>query len=133
MSEAKRAYDILRGYVNQEWDRIRSVDALSAERELQQAMNPSVARADYSSPEVIILDQKEKARRVLGVTESASFDEIRKSFERLNKRSSPGNFPEGSEEARRAQDIHRQIHIAYSVLTEGVDSTEKRFRSLEIE
>ena len=30
MSEAKRAYDILRGYVNQEWDRIKNLDGLSA-------------------------------------------------------------------------------------------------------
>ncbi len=133
MNEGKRAYDIMRGYVNQEWERIKSYDALSAERELQQAVDSPTPRYAEPAQEVVILDQKEKARRVLGVGENASFDEIRKSFEKLNKRSSASNFPEGSEEAKRAQEINRRVNIAYTILSDGVDSTEKRFRSLEID
>lgn len=136
MSTGRRAYDILRGYVNAEWDRINGSDSISdAERELNDALEnpvrpskPTVVDADYR-----FLTDSERARKDLGVGPEATFAEIRASFDRITKRTDPANFPAGSEEARMAEEIHRRVHRAYTHLTEGMDSTEKRFRSLEID
>lgn len=137
MSTARRAYDILRGYIGREWERIQTVEESSARTELDQAMKtPGVASAPTttSTPaaEVPTEDKQAYARRLLGVSASATFDEIRKQFERLNRRSDPSNFPPGSAEATQAADIQKRVHWAYSFLTEHMDTTEKRFRSLEI-
>ena len=133
LSLGRRSYNILRGYVNREWDRLSSVnlsrDEADAERELSEFMPPIkeiVAPADVVPREV-------HARRLLGVAHDASFSQIHKTFERLNKRSDPKNFPEGSDEAIHAAQIQKRVNWAYGVLSEGVDTTEKRFRSLEIE
>lgn len=140
MSTAKRTYDILRGYVNREWDRIQGIELTDAERELSDALDNPAPRprpatgaavetidADTSASEVAI------ARRILGVDEGASFAEVRTAFDRVVKRTDPVNFPAGSPEAQQAAEIHRRVHRAYDILTEGMDATEKRFRTLEIE
>lgn len=134
MSTARRAYDILRGYIGQEWERIQGVEESSARHELAEAMQkPATAQAspDTTAP-VTNEDRETYARRLLGVSASASFDEIRKQFERLNRRSDPTNFPAGSAEANQAAEIQKRVHWAYGFLTEHMDTTEKRFRSLEI-
>lgn len=137
MSTGRRAYDLLRGFVNTEWERIRGVEAeTDAQRELNEAMDlPNRPRATSApvTEEALSQDRIERARSILGVAPNATFSDIRKAFERLNKRSDPGNFPEGSTESRQAADIQTQINRAYNVLTEGMDDTEKRFRSLEID
>jgi hypothetical protein len=135
MGTAQRAYDILRGYVNREWDRISGGESTSAQRELDEAMAtaplpPTPAESTQSTPPQTMQD---RARSILGLAPEAAFGEIRKAFERLNKRSDPRNFPPGSVEAIKAAEIQKQIHWAYGTLTEGMDNTEKRFRSLEIE
>lgn len=138
MSLGKRAYNILRGYVNREWDRIQSLDRLYAERELEDSM-PKPAPANEAAIDGQLdqlaaqSDPKERARQLLGVSSGASFDEIRKTFERLNRRADPSKFPPGSAEAQHAASIQQRIHWAYQTLTESVDVTEKRFKSLEIE
>jgi hypothetical protein len=137
MSTGRRAYDILRGYVNREWERIQGVELSDAERELYESMDPATAAATpvpASAPVAhsTVLDAA-KAREMLGVGPDATFAEIRMSFERITKRSDPANFPPGSAEAKQADEIHRRVHRAYAILTEGMDSTEKRFRSLEID
>jgi hypothetical protein len=128
--------------VNREWERIQGVDDLTyAERELQEAVDspPPRARATGGGdvPEGRIystnLSQEEIARQTLGVTEGADFAEIRASFDRIVKRTDPANFPEGSAECAQAIEIHRRVHRAYAILTEGMDATEKRFRTLEID
>lgn len=134
MSTARRAYDILRGYIGQEWERIQGVEESSARHELAEAMQkPAAAQAtpDTTAP-IENEDRGAYARRLLGVAASASFDEIRKQFERLNRRSDPTNFPAGSAEANQAAEIQKRVHWAYGFLTEHMDTTEKRFRSLEI-
>lgn len=142
MREAQRAYDILRGYLGREWDRIKGVDYESAEKELEEALNQPRRRSRPVDEEVEYvvttreLADEEKpahARRLLGVSESATFSVIRKKFEQLNRRSDPQNFPEGSVEREQAAIIQRRVVWAYHVLTEDLDGTEKRFRSLEIE
>lgn len=134
MGTARRAYDLMRGYVNREWDRISGSEGSDAQRELDEAMAstplPTPQPSTDSAPP---LTMKERAQSILGLSASATFADIRKAFERLNKRSDPKNFPIGSVEAIKAAEIQKQIHWAYGTLTEGMDTTEKRFRSLEIE
>lgn len=138
MSFGRRAYDVLRGYVNREWDRVQSVDKSRAELELEEAMrNPepqkaSAASSDSSSSPQLPMDEKTHACRVLGVAPDAQFEEIRKAFERLNKRADPANFPANSDEAGMAADLRVRVNWAYTKLTEDMDQTERRFKSLEI-
>lgn len=135
MGTARRAYDIMRGYVNREWDRISGTEADEAQIELDAAMATTPlpgASAQVPAP-AKPTDMKDRARTILGLAAEANFGDIRKAFERLNKRSDPKNFPPGSVEAIKAAEIQKQIHWAYGTLTEGMDTTEKRFRSLEIE
>lgn len=139
MSTGKRAYDILRGWVNHEWDRIREIERDLAEDEMRQTMDqPAVTRTvtrEMTESEVAAAkeDARTHARKLLGLKEGASFEEIRKCFDRLNQRSDPAKYPEGSAEQKQAADIQTKIHWAYTQLTDGVDSIDKRFRSLEIE
>lgn len=145
MSTAKRAYDALRGYVNREWERIQGVDDLSdAQRELNEAMDSPTPRPRSGTSTTVVgfedgvifstpMSQEAIARKTLGVEEGATFAEIRTSFERIVKRTDPANFPDGSPEASQAVEIHRRVHRAYGILTEGMDATEKRFRTLEID
>lgn len=135
MSSAKRAYDILRGYVTTEWERIKGVEEEYAEAELNEALGGPQAtqtapRNPLSTPGV---DSQTRARQILGVTATDDFTAIRAAFERLNKRSDPANFPPNSNEARQASEIQKRVNWAYTQLTENIDTTEKRFKSLEIQ
>jgi hypothetical protein len=134
MSLGRRAYDLMRGYVNREWDRIKGVEFESAERELQEALDkPMQRKVDVQGmDEQVVLDRKLTASKILGVPINAPFGDIYKAFERLKKRSDASNFPSGSAEAAQAIEIQRRVQWAFGVLTEGMDVTEKRFRSLEI-
>jgi hypothetical protein len=140
MGEGRRAYDLLRGYVNREYDRIRGVDLDNAERELNDSLQgympptkttTTPTSADQTSEPP--LSREERARRILGVEPDAPFDDIRRSFERLNKRGDPSRFPPASPEREHAASIQKSVQWAYGVLTANVDVIEKRFRSLEIE
>lgn len=133
MSTGRRAYDILRGYVNREWERLQGVEMTEAERELYETYEtPGVGVARSTSVDSGVLDEA-RARDILGVKPQATFAEIREAYERITKRTDPANFPEGSSESQQAALIHRRVHRAYALLTEGMDATEKRFRSLEID
>ncbi len=148
MSEIKRAYDLLRGYVNHEWDRIKGMEWDEAWKELyantpgptQVAEDMTTASATSPTTEAqgatrtpTETDLKSQARQILGVTPDDDFETIRKAFERLNKRSHPANFTEGSEEAKSALALRSRVQWAYTVLTSEMTLAEKRFRSLEIE
>lgn len=138
MSEFKRAYDLLRGYVNTEWDRIKSIDLDKAWEELNSSTQPEQSQQRPSEPvapepEDKPVDRKELACGILAVKVDASFEEIKKSFDRLNKRSNPANFPEGSDEARNAARIQARVNWAYRILTDDKPEAEKRFKSLEID
>ena len=140
MGTGRRAYDLLRGYVNREYDRIRGVELDDAERELNDTLKgymppktTPAAQSSTSTPAEPPLSREERARRILGVNEQSTFDEIRRSFERLNKRGDPNRFPVGSEEREHAAAIQKSVQWAYGVLTANVDAIEKRFRSLEID
>ena len=135
MSTGKRAYDMLRGYVNHEWDRIQGVFEARAESELQESLDMPyrpAATAEPNAPVMTILTE-DRARQILGVQSDADFDGIQAAFEKLNQRSNPANFPVGSAEAKQAADIQRNVHQAYNLLTKDMDATERRFRSLDID
>lgn len=127
----------MRGHLNQEWDRLRGMDTLDAYDELNAALNPTAsAEPSVTVTQRTVTDPAEKrkiALGILGIQEGATYQETREAFERLSRRSNPSNFPENTPERTQATEIHRKVHWAYGVLTEEVDPTEKRFRSLELD
>lgn len=147
MSEAKRAYDLLRGYVNREIDRVKGLDLADAWRELDSPLNDrQAAKKDkidseqgtgeytYKEPsEDSEEDYEATARLILNVHANATFKEIRHAFEKISRRSQPDNFDDGSKEAEHAQTVLRRATWAYNYLTKNVTASEKRFKSLEIE
>ncbi|CAN5529400.1 hypothetical protein BH11ARM1_BH11ARM1_15040 [soil metagenome] len=134
MSTGRRAYDLLRGYVNNEFERLQRMDDASAEQELNESLEmPTPTGRTNPNSEVITLTQEEKARQVLGVSTSATFEEIKKAFDKLCERSDPAKFPSGSAEADQATEIRSRIYRAYRILSDKFDPTETRFKSLEIE
>lgn len=143
MSEFRRAYNIGRAYIGREWDRIKGMERDMAERELHDVYSykpksETIVEAPAEQP-LTPEEQEEKAklrdrtaRQLLGVAELATFEEIKAAFDRLCKRSDPANFPTDSEEQNQAAEINRKVYWAYQVLTEKLDVTEKRFKSLEL-
>ncbi|MBI1757497.1 MAG: J domain-containing protein [Fimbriimonas ginsengisoli] len=133
MSTGRRAYDLLRAFVDQEWSRLDGIDRLEAERELDEPSSSASSPTSSAPSRPVPVDPKTHARRILGLQDQAGFEEIRRSFERLNKRASPTNFPDGSPERGQAAQIQARVQWAYGVLSDGVDTVELRFRSLEIQ
>ncbi|MBX3120280.1 MAG: J domain-containing protein [Fimbriimonadaceae bacterium] len=141
MSEFRRAYDIGRAFIGREFDRIKGMERDMAERELTEVYSYK-PKTESEPPPIQTLSPEEEierakvrdrtARKLLGIAAGASFEEIKASFDRLSKRSDPANFPEGSEEQNQAVEINRKVYWAYQVLTENLDVTEKRFKSLEL-
>lgn len=141
MSSARRACGLLRSYIGREWERIQNVERELAAAELRDAMaRPTASSGMDESIEVKTVhtddlspeERQATARRLLGVEANSPFEDVRSAFDRLNKRADPRRFPEGSSEQRQAAEIRRRVHWAYQVLTEGIDTTEKRFKSLEL-
>jgi len=140
MREAKRAYNVLRAFVNQEFDRIKSVDVMDAWRELDATPGQPASSAENSvtdsttlSAEAGANELEATARTILNVTAKASFDEIRKAYERISRRVQPEQFTEGTPEAQQAGELLRKATWAYQFLTKDISVAERRFRSLEIE
>jgi len=130
MNEAKRAFDLMRGYVNREWERITGPDRDAAELELETDIVIETKRTIKPSE---MADPDGKARRILGVTSTAGFDEIKEKHDQLISRADPTKFAEGSVEARHAAEIQEMVRWAFRHLSEKFDTTERRFRSLEID
>lgn len=132
MSELNRAFNVLRGYIGREWERIADLERDAAARELDGPAMPPAERKPYEYKSATEAMDAEKARRVLGVTEQATMEEIEAAYKRLAQRIELDKFPLDSPEMQMAQAIHRRIHRAYTILIEEMTITEKRFRSLEI-
>ena len=137
MSTFDRAKDLTRAYVNSVYDRVRDIDVDAAWKELKDAVDVAPIEPVQKPTEEYIAvpsgrSQEDISRSILGVSPTATFEEIQKAFEKLNRRSEPSQFPEGSTEQRQAAEIQKKVMAAYQILTANVDSTEKRFRSLEI-
>lgn len=142
MSTARRAYNLLRAYINREWDRLESVFRADAERELEESLNPTPASAppqtsDKSERTGIDISEEERrlqeAYRVLGLSRDASLTDLKRAYKRLSERSRPTNFPEGSEERKRAARIHLKVQEAYDTLLPILDTRLQRFKSLDLD
>ncbi len=136
MNEARRLYDLMRGYVNQEWERLQNLERRAAIDELNDAVPPSNhAEAPKADPVPAAegLNPEAKARQILGVKEDADFTEIRRAYVKLNKRTAPGTFTEGTDEARHSEEIRKKVQWAYQTLTKETPDLEKRFGSLELD
>jgi hypothetical protein len=139
MSTGRRAYNLLRAYVNREWDRLKSWEREEAMRELEDSGSPKAETKKPEDPERTVIyvpegtTHEEAACEILGIKKGAAFAEIRHAFVKLSRRSDPGNFPDGSQEQTQARDVHRKVHWAYRILTDKMSDSEKRFGSLEIE
>jgi len=132
MSSGNRAFNILRAYIGREYERMTGQEEQEAWHELDVPVVPTAPKP--STPKKLTPEEElQLARVILGVDETASFDEVRKAFERLSTRSDPSRFPEKSELRAQAELIHRRVTVAYSRLAEKFSSTEQRFRSLEID
>ena len=144
---SNRAYNLLRAYIGREWDRIESV-AGDARRELDDYLNgrehrpaPNTGPEPESQP-VRGTKQAEKseeereieeAYRVLNLEPQATLADLKRSFKVLSERSLPSNFPEESEEQKKAAVIHERVHMAYDLLLPILDPRLRRFKSLWIE
>lgn len=142
MSTARRAYNLLRAYINREWDRLESVFRADAERELEESLNPTAASAppqtsDQSERTAVHISEEERrlqeAYRVLGLSRDASLTDLKRAYKRLSERSRPTNFPEGSEERKRAARIHLKVQEAYDILLPILDTRLRRFKNLDID
>ena len=134
MDGARRAYDILRGYIGQEWERINSPagdPALEAfEAEMARLPQPPPANVPI---EVAHALTPEAARKILGAEPDESFGAIKRRFDRLYERSNPARFAKGSDEARQAANIRTRVAAAFKVIQEAASPTDRRFGTLEIE
>lgn len=135
MSDAGRFYNILRSYVGREWERVRSLDLLIAREELEKTTGKpeSVLQTEATKEPLSEVELDAQARKVLGVEPDADFPTIRRQFDRLNDRSKPSRFPEGSPEQDIARQLNARVNWAYNYLTRHVSDTSRRFGSLEIE
>lgn len=142
MSTARRAYNLLRAYINREWERLEGVFRADAERELEESLNPTGLPAppqtsDQSEGTDVETSEQERrlqeAYRVLGLSRDASLTDLKRAYRRLSERSQPTNFPEGSEERKRAARIHLKVQEAYDTLLPMLDARLRRFKSLDLD
>lgn len=75
----------------------------------------------------------EEAYRVLKLETNATLPDLKRSFKTLSERSLPTNFPEGSEEQKKAQAIHERVQRAYDLILPILDPRLRRFKSLWLE
>lgn len=138
MSTTRRAYDILRGYVNYGWERIQG-EQTAAEQELREAVEQPYAEsgisqdrlAEAAAPTVSM--SVDSARRLLDVNPTATSKEIAAAHERVRKAIDPSKFRSGSDAQGRARHLLRLIDGAKRVLEDNLDPTIKRFEGLQIE
>jgi hypothetical protein len=141
MSDAKRLYNVMRGYIGREWDRLKELEREMAMNELDASgvsETPASPQPDARPAKVVIeipegSDPKDAARRILGVDGTADFVVVQKAYLRLSKRSLPSSMPNGSEEQMQAEMIYRRVQWAYQTLTADTPAIEKRFGSLEVD
>ncbi len=130
--EFQRAVGLVKGYVNREWERINAVETLDARSELDDVSRNPSSRPNRVEETVIVRDAAH-ARRILDVAEGADYEAIKTAYENLSAQTKPEQFPAGTEEFSRATRIQRSIHTAYTLLIEEFGTTERRFKSLEID
>ena len=132
MELSKRAYRLIKAYVHRESDRINETTGNEMLQALEE-LNPPVAQTSSSAPAQIPENILHLARQILGVAEEARYEEILAAYKRLYLRSAPSHFPEGSEEQKIAEEIHRKVNWAFKELTQTENPVTKRFGALEID
>jgi hypothetical protein len=142
MSSARRAYDLIRGYVNHGWDHLSETEEGAAQGELKEAMESLAPRSDpvtaaapkgaapVVEPEPITLEQ---ARKLFDVSPNATSRQIVEVYDMLRETIDLGKFPEGSESWQRARMVGRRLDGARNILIQNIDPTVRRFERLEIE
>ena len=138
MSSARRAYDILRGYVNNGWERFQGAEETDAERELREALEqPNRVAAESrdvdSVPHKVTSMSVDRARRLIGVPPEATTKQIRVACQDLRKIADPNLHRDKPENESRARQALFAIDAAERVLIENVDPTVRRFENLQIE
>jgi hypothetical protein len=130
-----RAYNLLRAYIGREWERIEGVREVSARQELDDYLDRPESRtvSQPSAPsQPIPKDRVTESYQVLGLKRSASLADLKRAYTRLSERSLPTNFPEGSDERKKAAAIHLRVQEAYDTLLPILDPRLQRFRSLDL-
>ncbi|MCE2938318.1 MAG: hypothetical protein ACK5XS_09965 [Armatimonadota bacterium] len=146
MKDAQRVVNVLRSYIGREWERVKEIEKQLARDELNQATAtpggqppasppavPSTSAPAASGSSLTEADLDRQARAILGVEPYADFPTIRKAYEKLEKRSRPGKFPEGSPESNVAAALRARVDWAFKFLSRHASEVEKRFSSLEID
>lgn len=146
MKDAQRVVNVLRSYIGREWERVKEIEKQLARDELNQATAtpggqppasppavPSTSAPAASGSSLTEADLDRQARAILGVEPDADFPTIRKAYEKLDKRSRPGKFPEGSPESNVAAALRARVDWAFKFLSRHASEVEKRFSSLEID
>lgn len=132
MSSGKRAYDIVRGYVNHGWDRVSGVDE-NAEAELRAAMeNPLPPTTAAPKPPPMTVDV---ARRLLGVDAAATARTVEKAYDDLMKAIDPVRFTADAPATARAKELGSRLRMARELARANAksDPIADRFSGLEIE
>ena len=132
MSTGRRAYDIVRGYVNHGWDRVSGIDE-GAEAELRAAMEaptPTTPSAPPSPPMTV-----EVARRLLGVEPTASAREVERAYDDLVRAIDPDRFTADPQAAARAKELGSRLRMARELSRANApsDPITDRFSGLEID
>ncbi len=145
MSMGKRAYNLLRAYVGREWERIESVFESDARSELNEFLEskpsttPQPPTTTEQKPEAEPTQSAEPGKmteqtayRVLNLSPSATLADLQREYKRLSERSLPTNFPEGSDERKKAAEVHLRVQEAYDTLLPKMDVRLKRFQNLDL-
>jgi hypothetical protein len=141
MSEFERAFNIGRGYFDKAKDAIlggASADDV-ATAELDEALNNPVlvAQVEANNAEKQLRTElaemsEEEARLVLGLDKDAKYPAVKSQHEKFLSRIN--EFAKNNPAKKQIADRERRrIEKAFALLSKNVDSTEKRFGSLEIE
>lgn len=141
MSEFERAFNIGRGYFDKAKDAIlggASADDV-ATAELDEALNNPVlvAQVEANNAEKQLRTElaemsEEEARLVLGLDKDAKYPAVKSQHEKFLSRIN--EFAKNNPAKKQIADRERRrIEKAFALLSKKVDSTEKRFGSLEIE
>jgi hypothetical protein len=135
MSSGRRAYDIVRGYVNHGWDQIAGVDN-EAEAELREALaNPTPPTSASPTAPLAPPMTLEVARRLLGVEATASARAVQKAYDELAKAVDPTRFGADPQAAARAKELSSRLRVALELAKAHAksDPLSDRFSALEIE
>ncbi|MEM4409931.1 MAG: J domain-containing protein, partial [Candidatus Caldarchaeum sp.] len=120
MSLVRRAYNLLRAHLHREWERVEGLFERSAREELEGYLSKQVEDIpEKESVPAVSLGEKmtdELAYQILNLPWTAGVDDLQRAYLRMSERTLPANFPEGSEERKKAVLLHVRVQEAYEHL-----------------